>query len=244
MDEITHQILRYQSDEMNTELSVSIMAVPERRKLVAKLQSSLAYPSIIHWDVNRTGCWPNSRKAWSALSPTTTHKLVLADDISICANFITHVQNTLKVLPDQIITYWTGRSGKKPSLFNRALKSNSHWLRLNTDLRMTACLMPTLRIKQFLSFCDRYIREDDQKYDDMRIDAFLLLNEILYYQTIPELAEHEGSAISTTSVRSNRIAYSYDPNPPIDIDWTQGIDIPPGIIPPASWLQWFEENKK
>lgn len=210
---------------MNITLSVSVMAVPERRNMVREnLVPILPESTYISYDINHKGIWWNSRNCWSHYSSEATHHLVIQDDALPCNNFIEHVQEILSINNDNIICFYLGNAWT--SKINTLLKNNRHWLVRDCGVASVALIIPTKWIPDMLVFGERYFSKSETMNEDNRIACWQYIRKHPTWYPIPELVDHIGNGKSVIGHGSkNNFAGTFLKNYP-QTDWTQGLSSP------------------
>jgi len=151
--------------------------------------------------------------------------LVLQDDILPCKDFQKAVDLIVKLLPDQIISFFSAYDTETP------LSKKKHWLVMDRLYGTLAYVMPLHLAKRYLEF-NKVIKQRIYA-DDVRISMFMKHYKLNVFVTCPSLVEH--LCWQTTSQSDNkvppanfnyRIAKTYIgyENSALDINWKRGLN--------------------
>lgn len=158
-----------------------------------------------------------------------THLLVLEDDVLPCFNFIPTVENIIKTLKNEPITFFTNSRA-----VNIALKDEIHWIKLKIWYYTQSYVMPFKLMGNILSWIDKNVDDDDRHSDDERMAMYFYFHNRFVYATAPSLVEHIGwnssslkhdrpeEYMNSRDLRTARKFIGVDKNPG-DIDWTRTI---------------------
>lgn len=173
----------------NIKLSIGIMAVPQRKNNVDKILQKLNVPAEVFYDYNKLGTYQASKRVFTTLAQdeSTTHILVLQDDVAVCENFIEIVYKVIGANPDVIINLYNPRF----SSYDIA-DSPYFTFDLFTMFSGQAIIMPKqIAVRCFL-WCD--IHPDKRKSclnaDDSSIKIFASANNIPRVGTKVSLVQH------------------------------------------------------
>lgn len=173
----------------NIKLSIGIMAVPQRKNNVDKILQKLNVPAEVFYDYNKLGTYQASKRVFTTLAQdeSTTHILVLQDDVAVCENFIEIVYKVIGANPDVIINLYNPR-------FSSYDISDSPYFTFDlfTMFSGQAIIMPKqIAVRCFL-WCD--IHPDKRKSclnaDDSSIKIFASANNIPRVGTKVSLVQH------------------------------------------------------
>ena len=205
-----------------TRLSIAIMAVPERKELVFKLQEQLGRRVPVLWDEKHEGCWWNARRAWGTVTGNATHHLVLSDDAEVCANFIEIAEEALAVHDDSVVTFFNARKDVLA-----AKERGDSWIRLSTFLWGQSMVMPVYMIPRFLRWARENVKEG-YPHDDAMLGMFCEANEVPIYCTVPHLVNHllVKSILGHQPPGSRSSHWFLGEGDGHEIDWTKGLENP------------------
>ncbi len=170
-------------------LSIGIMAVPQRKDNVDKILQKLNASAEVFYDYDKIGTYRASKRVFTTLAQdkSTTHILVLQDDVALCENFIEIVYKVIESNPDAIINLYNPR-------FSSCDISDSPYFRFDlfTMFSGQAIIMPReLAINCFV-WCDLHPnkRKSCLNADDSSIKIFALANGIPRVGTKVSLVQH------------------------------------------------------
>lgn len=199
------------------EVTYRVYSVPEREATVRILRAEV--PGLEVWeDDARNGLWWNARRTWSAPC-STSHLLVMQDDILLCKNFTTIVDHLANLYPDSIISLYSNRKAGR-----EAFTSGSRWFRLRDLTFGQALLMPVASVQPWLDWEAEFI-DPACPHDDARLGMYASHNDIDIHCTVPSLVQHSGAARSTVGHSDPRRRSPYFIGRilnPMDFDWTRG----------------------
>lgn len=163
-------------------VSIRIMGVPSREGCILENKKRLGVDDdCIFIDSNRTGAKENAKRAW--LHPTDKeYVMVLQDDVELCDNFLSYVNDAIKVNPDAIISFFPIEflsSKPMPRLESPYV---------STTLVSGCCIvMPTKYVEQCIGSW-----KDEIGGDDTNIRAWAIENNVEIITTIPSTVQHTG----------------------------------------------------
>lgn len=207
-------------------LSVTILCVPGRRTMAKVLQKhieSLGQPVNVFCDIRYQGCWYGVQQARKLMDKTSTHHLVLQEDVLLCNNFFAAVEEILKILPHHIISFYNLKSER--AKHDWATKKGYSWVVNDAGSAGPAILMPADYVYSFLKFSDKWVAPET-KYEESRLWGWQKVNNIHTWVSNPNLVEHLGSMSSTLGFNSfgkTAVNYIGDADP-LSIDWTKGAE--------------------
>lgn len=170
-------------------LSIGIMAVPQREDNVDKIVQELNASAEVFYDYDKIGTYKASKRVFTTLAQdeSTTHILVLQDDVAVCENFIEIVYKVIEANPDAIINLYN------PKFSSYDISDSPYFtFDLFTMFSGQAIIMPKqIAVRCFL-WCD--IHPDKRKSclnaDDSSIKIFALANNIPRVGTKVSLVQH------------------------------------------------------
>jgi len=209
----------------NYSLSVTVMhyqGASERRIAIERLIQNLQPQKIVdHWrdfrvmgDMYKRGPWWNAKRCWEfGASQSTTHHMLLQDDIKICKDFVTGVFDLIKVFPNDVMSLFHGP--------RKAFDNSRRWGVTNTGPWGQAIIMPNKLITEFLVWQAEHVKPTF-KHDDSRLALFLHKTGKRTMVPFPNLVDHEelksvlGNSWSQPRISSNFLGETS----PHDIDWS------------------------
>ena len=192
-------------------ISLAIQHTPwsiERRMFVTEIIKQLGGQQQIHketvgfWiekDIDRAGCAPTFLKAIRrATLQTSSHFLLLQDDVKLCNNFLHIINQIIKANPTGIICLTTYGSSlpwieKHQQLCMKFIEENNQclWIRSHS-LRGAALIIPQIYLSSFLKWYSLYVKPNRRNGIDVLLGAFGGLNDIETLHVIPNPVLHLG----------------------------------------------------
>lgn len=209
---------------------IKIMATKSRSKNVAKLVEALNLSNEdVVWDdreINATGdAIYTAEKAWKAsFNPDTTHRLVLQDDVIVCDNFLSYLQDIVNAHPNSAITLFdnlpfrTYKKGMAPYIEGSFLNGQ-------------AIVLPLKYMGDMWDWINNY--ENYTPKDDIMISKYCSAKGITKLSTSPALVQHIGDTGYRSLIKKElsispriRISYNYLQQIPSCVDFTsRNIDL-------------------
>lgn len=209
---------------MAFKLSVSIMAVPQRRLLVNSMLKGLPDKTPVSYDLKRRGIWENAKLAWMSYDRSASHHLLLQDDLELCDGFMDVSLKLVEVFPEAIIGLYHNRMQATQEAKNKGL----NWIKFNVVNNACANIMPTAWIPEFVYWCEKHV-EPNYRHDDGRLCLWQLHGnrKAECYFTAPTVVEHlMPSDSSAHNNNRNRVSGWFDKRLPAQIDWAATKDKP------------------
>jgi len=183
-------------------LAINIQATHKRdfwiKTLLFMLNDKRAKPCFDTTD----SLWGGAKQTLQSYTPSTTHLLVLQDDILPCKDLIPTVERLIEILPDEPITLF---SNKNSILEARNLGLN--WVALRKFLMAQAYIMPIPIIEDFLPWVEKHVKPEIY-FDDNRWAMYFFYHKLLVRATVPSLVEHLGWG--ETTLRQVTPSYVFD----------------------------------
>lgn len=206
---------------MAHELSIVIMAVPEREVLVDALLQRLPRAQVV-WDGpkgQREGIWPTARKGWELPMGDATHRLLLQDDAVLCPGFLEAMHEALEAVPDKAISpFVTGRG------LRTAMRSGYRWATVTGLCWGVAHCLPAEQVAGFLEatldhfFWPPALDPDD---DDGRLRKWHLSRGEAVWCPLPSLVGHgQGETQQNGGLGGTMQAIALNAGPPFGLEDT------------------------
>lgn len=172
-------------------LSIAIMAHPRRRQAAERLARQVDADDVV-WDTNDNE-WDTGARAIATYSPTATHHLVLQDDALPIDDFRRHATAAIEQHPDDLVSFYLGTSRPKewqPLVDDACMQAETvgaSWITASKLLHGVAIAMPTARIPDLLTWCEKPVVPYDY-----RIGMYwhYVLDRPIFY-TWPSLVDHD-----------------------------------------------------
>lgn len=184
-------------DPRDVRLSIAVMYAPwnDRRVEVAELLRSRLSdaPGVESFSMVEASrdesVWETSERAWQrALGGSSTHHVVLQDDIAICRGFATGLREAIAEVPDKVIAPFAVYK-----TIEEARERGVSWARVRAGLWGQATIIPKPDISRFLYWQDHRFDPDDP-HDDSRVNCWAALDrDEDIWCTAPSLVEHLGA---------------------------------------------------
>ena len=179
-------------------ISVTVMAVPQRKLQAEYLRTILSYYPFadvsVTYDRAYKGThgseWANGKASLRAGLGKGDYHVVIQDDAILTPNFYENIEGAIKNCPDQrcMISLYTGKARPFPKRIQAAVDKAYHatWLRHYLLIWGVGIIVPTAHIEPMIEFVDDW----DEPYDT-RIGMFYQRNMIPIYYTMPCLVDHD-----------------------------------------------------
>lgn len=166
-------------------LDIKIMATPKRKEQAQKLckKLNLSFENIIY-DDRPNGGMPRytAEKAWlSPFEETTTHRMVIQDDVEICDDFLSAVFNCLTFQPEQVWTFFSTNTDKRKSYFRKIPYSK---------ISGQCLVMPKCKVLECWDWINSQENLNQLQDDDACIMQWLYAYNYFAYTTIPNLCQN------------------------------------------------------
>jgi hypothetical protein len=194
-------------------VSMSIMAVPQRRHHVEYLLSKVGKIPVA-WE-NGKGIWDTRCRAMLMHEPDATHHLVIQDDAIVGRGFKELVDYYVQKYPKYVISLYLGlrdkpnfRTNALP-LIEQAVKREREGVVLNGISWGVGLIIPTGLIPEIIKDwenSDKLIR-----HDDTRIGRSMQRRKIPIFCTLPSLLDHrdEESFMNNSEGKVKRKAHTF-----------------------------------
>lgn len=198
-------------------ISVAIMAHPQREPWVHELRALLDYESETVWD--KVGnVWDTGKRAWEAHDPSSDWHLVIQDDAIPVPGLMEHLPHILRNRTTPVGLY-LGRIRPYEERLKRPLMQLSgsehiRWIKLNRIYWGVAVAIPTPLIQPAITH-----HAQDSAYD-IRLARYFEAQRIPTYYTWPSLVQHRLGPSLLRHHTGDRQAY-WVANP-ADYDWHDG----------------------
>lgn len=231
------------------DLAMAIQNHPDRVHMARKLQKQFPQASI-ETDYELSGAWGALRKILVKYQDnTSTHLLIIHDDVLPCVNFLDHVHAAIRVVPGLIFSCFmslsirTDRSKQNftESVYYRRWQAGKHWYNAkNYWVTSQAIVYPISEIGKLIAWSDDPANEkfmfhqtptslQRKNMDDVRVWRYVEAMKQRKLVTVPCLVEHVGAVSGTAeNVKGKRVnpgnmafMFEYDPG---EIDWMIGLD--------------------
>lgn len=209
------------------DLSVAIMAHPDRQSYIPRLTRRLPQTTTVAWD-RFNDRWDTGRRAIAAYDPQADYHLVLQDDAILPpTGFMTGLCNALRTIPrNSPLVLFTTRATKWLPVF-RDIPRSASYLVMDRIWWGVGIVYPTHSIPELLSHGDSL---SSSQYDH-RAGDFYAANHIPVYYTWPNLVNHRAGPSLVEGRTSRRRAYNFTTRPPGSLQW-DGLVVK--VDPPAS----------
>lgn len=213
-------------------LSVSVMAHPSRRNLVARLLPKLGNPPVA-WD-ERSDRWHTGKRALKAHDPRTDYHCVVQDDAILPPMFVQGVRNALaNIPPDSPLVLYCTRTKQWAPVLDRVPRDASY-LVMDYVYWGVAVAVPTYMIPEMVDWCDQLTTPH---YDHRLGEWFRHLGVPCYY-TFPNLADHSHVPSLIAGRSARRSAYRFVRGRADRVRW----DGPTVSVEPPADLKWPRLN--
>lgn len=181
-------------------LSITIMAHPERRLFVKELMKELPSAEVT-WAEDEVE-WNTGRAAWLNHDPHSDWHIVVQDDALVCKDFEATAALALRACPQGPVSFYTGKpfpdqDGVQQAIA-RAKAAGKHWFSMNGPVWGVCIAAPTRLIKNLLS--DAEVNGVDP-YDLKLATTFGRWDMPCWY-SVPSLVDHR---ISPSMVNEHKV---------------------------------------
>lgn len=218
-------------------LSVAVQHHPSRVETVKPLLAALGKRAELVTDPDPGAAihspWRTYRECLERTPLEVTHRLILQDDVEVCADFLIHAERAIKARPDRIICFHvSGAPASAARRIYQASDQGNSWAELDRNdwCPVVATCWPQFEIGPLLRFVDFKNYPDNFYGDDYRVGGFIRETKRSVLATVPSLVEHPDlvpSLIGTKNqagLNPQRVACCYLPEgcDPNEIDWSLG----------------------
>lgn len=178
-------------DASTIKLSVAIMAHPKRARYMEYLQSRMQQRATIVWD-QKNDRWDTGRRSQLAYSADATHHLVVQDDAILPrSGFLEAVEESLRYVPDNPISFYTGMVRPSAALVtskvNQVKAAGLTWFMMQGPWWGVAVCTPTKLIPDMIKWGDMHPHIANY---DLRMSKYYDTKRIRCYYSIPSLVSH------------------------------------------------------
>lgn len=188
-------------------VSLAIMAHPRRAEMVAELETLLDRPAKVVWD-ERNDRWHTGRRSLLAFDESTTHHMVIQDDVIPCRDLVAGVERALGFIPaDAPLMAYVGSVRPYAPVIKRhiAERPDVSWFTFNETFWGPCLVIPTAHIRDLVRRCDRM---NVANYD-RRIGLWYRSKRIRTFAPWPSLVEHRDSPSLVAGRNGQRHAYRF-----------------------------------
>jgi hypothetical protein len=211
-------------------ISTAVMTHPSRMESAERLVRShpeLAIKVIV--DPRPDGppaALRTARRAWAAMPATSTHHLVLQDDVQGTAQLGRHVVDAVAAQPLAPLSFFTEWGSKTAQAVRMAALSGRAWAEVVDHLHTSAAvLLPAPLVRDFLAhLATPGVADEDTVADADILFGFLRARGLMPLMSVPNLVEHIelASLLGNDVLRGPRHSPCFDPALPVH-DWTAGV---------------------
>lgn len=205
-------------------IAVGVMHVPveERKATLDRLIAQLDFehsPAIgqlvIGEDAERRGPYWNARNVWTQLLESkATHAVLLADDNTVCTRFGDVMAKMIAAHPTEVIAAYCNHDA--------AYTVEGPWY--STSEGAVQCTLPMPLLREFLGWCDTYLRTDTTYAEDYALNLWCMATgRRIWHPTIAPL-DHDADVTSLLGHEAHAYRRSarveLDGDALLAIDWT------------------------
>ena len=178
---------------------IIILNVPQRegegkylKKLIEISATPFGIPVSISMD-RGLGLWDNFSQALTQEVADGTHRMIIHDDITFDRNILEKILYILERAPEHNpISVYNPNNGD----YTNAYDSGAHVISTKTNFWLQACIYTNDFAKEFVETSNK-MSDDQTRYDDSRLKAYLQYKNINLYAICPCLVQHMGAYRST-----------------------------------------------
>lgn len=178
---------------------IIILNVPKRegegkylKKLIEVSTKPYGIPVSISMD-RGLGLWDNFSQALTQEVAEGTHRMIIHDDITFDRNILEKILYILEHSPEHNpISVYNPANGD----YTDAFAQGRHVVATKTNFWLQACIYPNDLAKDFVEVSNQ-MTDDQTRYDDSRLKAYLQHKDIMLYAICPCLVQHMGAYRST-----------------------------------------------
>ena len=179
---------------------IIILNVPKREregKYLKKLieTSSKEFGINVSISMDRgLGLWDKySHALTKEITGQGTHRMVIHDDVTFDRNILSKILYILSFAPEQnIISFYNPTNGDYTDCFAKG----KHVISTRTNFWLQASVYPNKLAKDFVETSNK-MTDDQSRYDDSRLKAYLQAKGVDLYAIVPGLIQHFGAYRST-----------------------------------------------
>lgn len=199
---------------MRPQVSVAIMAHPDRSRFIPELVDRLDRKPKVVWD-QRNDRWDTGRRSLLAYNPAATHHMVIQDDAVVCRDLVAGVERALRHVPapegaPTPLCLYTGRVKKFRAAMRRHVgRRRVSWLSMPSIYWGVGVVMPTELIPDLVAWGDEHPEVANYDY---RMGQWMRAQGITVWYPYPSLVDHRHSPSlvegrsSATSRHAHRFA--------------------------------------
>lgn len=211
-------------------VSASIMAHPQRAKLVQRLLADLDADLPVAWDTKPATPrgdqrWNVAVQAWTMHDPDADYHLVIQDDAMPCPDLMDALPAVVAGAPGPgpVSLYMGARPGTSDiaRLVQRANQRDAVWIGRELLGWGVAFAVHTSEIEAMLAACAGSNRAGHRQPYDLRIGKYFRdVRHVPTWHTWPSLVDHDMSTRSLVgNIGSHRRAYRVLRDSPLTVDW-------------------------
>lgn len=178
---------------------IIILNVPKReregkylKKLIETSTKPYGIPVSISMDRGK-GLWDNYSQALTQEVAEGTHRMVIHDDITFDRNILAKILHILSFAPENnVISFYNPTNGDYTDCYAKG----KHVISTKTNFWLQASVYPNDLAKDFVETSNK-MTDDQTRYDDSRLKAYLQAKGIDLYAIVPGLVQHFGAYRST-----------------------------------------------
>lgn len=221
-------------------INYKIMAVESRKEMAESLRDKIGLTDEdIIYDDRPNGGNPfyTCKKAW--LSPAIeneTHRLVMNEDIEVCDNFQSVIEQIVPAHPDAVFTLFsTAINDAYYDKFGNSLESP--YIEHNNGMFGCAILMPSKYIEECFAWIDSTYLDQENIVDTQAILSFVKYKKLPLLTTVPMIVQHIGDDSLFDPSLPIRRTTRFKENP--NVDWTQ---TKINKLPEIEWFKPIDKN--
>lgn len=237
---------------------IIILNIPKReregkylKKLIETSARKFGIPVSISMDKG-DGLWNNFSHALTQKVAEGTHRMIVQDDVSFDRNILSKILHILSYAPENnVISFYNPTNGDYTDCFARG----KHVLATKSNFWLQASVYPNDLAMDFVETSNK-MTDDQTRYDDSRLKAYLQAKGIDLYAIVPGLIQHLGayrSSFNTSGAVGGIKRYSSTYDNQLDaeaIDWEEEFKNPYIAKSTKDWVreivkkEFFNEYKK
>lgn len=207
---------------------IIILNVPKREhegKYLKKLIEVSAKPLGIDVSISMDrglGLWDNFSQALTQETKEGTHRMIIHDDITFDRNILEKILYILSHAPEgNVISFYNPTNGD----YTHCHAKGKHVIATKTNFWLQASVYPNGLANDFVE-TSNMMTDDQTRYDDSRLKAYLQAKGMYLYAIVPGLVQHFGAYRSTFGNPGavggiQRYSQTYDNQLDVkSIDWT------------------------
>lgn len=208
---------------MLSEISVNVMAHPDRRHFVDELLADLGDVPVL-WD-RKGDRWDTGRRALLAhVSTGARWGLTIQDDAILCQDLVAGAERAARVAGERPISLYVGKVRPRrrtvTSAVRQARRLGAPWVSMEGPHWGVGIVVPTAHIPELVAWADQAANPNY----DLRIEAFYEQLKTDCWYTIPSLVDHRPVAENPSLIAGrtgNRRAHWFigSERSALDIDW-------------------------